>query len=399
MKLRNFWLMLLCLCSLASWADEQRKVTLDDSHAQEMIKLAYANIFITKGETDANDRADIRIEIENLDETNVLLVFGHAFPEKELKKLSPKITFDKQFGGTKGKRMIETFKYNNMQVSLVEPSDKFAASAFQVQVGNDVPSGSLIPLYLHKLVAGQDKVDTLYMLVGSSMETFETGDFSAFDWQNTGTNRWIITSSLPYAGAYCARSKQNLGNEQSSEMQITLNAYSDGVVSYYRKVSSESNYDFFYFFIDGEEKEKKSGTVSWGLSSFPVSAGTHTYKFVYEKDFSSASGSDCAWIDNVTLPGAGTKVTEDLPDGVGVEAHEAAQVHVFPNPAANRVTVTAEAPIERIMLYGMDGRLLGTQTGDGDTHQVDVHQLASGIYLLKICLKDGGMVNTKIIKR
>lgn len=317
--------------------------------------------------------------------TVVCLNNGHAVLPNAVVKLTSR------FSGA----VVNTPAYS---ITQLQPGQS-STNAFQVQVGNDVPSGSLIPLYLHKLVAGQDKVDTLYMLVGSSMETFETGDFSAFDWQNTGTNRWIITTSLPYAGAYCARSKQNLGNEQSSEMQITLNAYSDGVVSYYRKVSSESNYDFFYFFIDGEEKEKKSGTVSWGLSSFPVSAGTHTYKFVYEKDFSSASGSDCAWIDNVTLPGAGTKVTEDLPDGVGVEAHEAAQVHVFPNPAANRVTVTAEAPIERIMLYGMDGRLLGTQTGDGDTHQVDVHQLASGIYLLKICLKDGGMVNTKIIKR
>ena len=283
-------------------------------------------------------------------------------------------------------------------VSQLQPGHT-SVNAFQVQLGNGVPSGSLIPLYYHKIYAGQDNVDTLYMLVGTSMETFETGDFAAFAWQNTGSNRWIITTLQPYAGSYCARSKQNLGDEQSSEMQITLNAYADGVVSYYRKVSSENNYDYFYFFIDGEQKEKKSGNVSWGLSSFPVSAGTHTYKFVYEKDYSTASGSDCAWIDNVTLPGAGTKVTEDIND-VGVESHEAAQVHVFPNPATDRVTVTAEAPIDRIMLYGMDGRLLGIQAAAGDdTHQVDVHHLASGIYLLKICLKDGETVNTKIIKR
>jgi hypothetical protein len=271
--------------------------------------------------------------------------------------------------------------------------------AFQVQVGNDVPDGSLIPLYFHKVIANHDKVDTLHMLVGSAIETFETGDFSASAWQNAGANRWIITSNQPFAGSYCARSAQNLSDRQSSEMQITLKAFNDGVVSYYRKVSSESNYDFFYFYIDGEQKEKKSGTVAWGLSSFPVSAGTHTYKFVYEKDYSTANGSDCAWIDNVTLPGAGTLVTEDMNGNSGVDVREAAQVHVFPNPVTNRVTVSAEAPIDRIMLYGMDGRLLGTQIGDGDTHQVDVHQLASGIYLLKICLKDGEMVNTKIIKR
>ena len=44
--------------------------------------------------------------------------------------------------------MIETFKYNNKQVSLVEPSDKFAASAFQVQVGEI--TSCRIPIYVAK---------------------------------------------------------------------------------------------------------------------------------------------------------------------------------------------------------------------------------------------------------
>lgn len=148
MKLRSVFLLFFCLFSLSLLADEQRKVTLNDTHSEEMIQLAYANIFITKGETDDNDKADIRIEIENLDETNVLLVFGHAFPEKELKKQSPKITFDKQFGGTKGKRLIDTFKYNNRPVSLVEPSDKFTASSFKVLVGEI--SNCRIPIYVAK---------------------------------------------------------------------------------------------------------------------------------------------------------------------------------------------------------------------------------------------------------
>ena len=160
MKLRSVLLLLLCLFTFSSLADEQRKVTLDDTHSQEMIRLAYANIFIIKGETDANDRTDIRIEIENLDETNVLLVFGHAFPEKELKKQSPKITFDKQFGGTKGKRLIDTFKYNNRQVSLVDPSDKFAASAFQVQVGETTICR--IPIYVAKY-KGKNKKNVILL--------------------------------------------------------------------------------------------------------------------------------------------------------------------------------------------------------------------------------------------
>ena len=40
MKLRSIWLALLSLLALSTFADEQRKVTLDDSHSQEMIRLA-----------------------------------------------------------------------------------------------------------------------------------------------------------------------------------------------------------------------------------------------------------------------------------------------------------------------------------------------------------------------
>ena len=100
----------------------------------------------------------------------------------------------------------------------------------------------------------------------------------------------------------------------------------------------------------------------------------------------------------MTLTGAGTLVTEDIND-VGVDVREAAQVHVFPNPATDRVTVSAETPIDQIQVFGIDGRLLGSQNANSDAHVVDIHNFATGIYILKIRMKDGETVNTKIIKR
>ena len=360
-----------------SWNGGQNERNVSFAVAAPKFQRANLTIKNQNGSTTINpgDLATVTVTSENA---------GHAVLSAAVVSLTSKYS-----GAT-----VNTSPYSITQLQPGQTS----TNAFQVQVGNDVPSGSLIPLYFHKVIAGHDNVDTLHMLVGSAIETFETGDFSAFPWQNTGTYRWIITSSQPYAGSYCARSKQNLNDSQSSEMQITLTTYTDAVISYYRKVSSENNYDFFYFFIDGEQKEKKSGSVSWGLSSFPVSAGTHTYKFMYEKDNSREDGSDCAWIDNVTLPGAGTKVTEDIND-VGVDVREAAQVHVFPNPATDRVTVSAKTPIDQIQVFGIDGRLLSSQNANSDAHVVDIHNFATGIYILKIRMKDGETVNTKIIKR
>jgi hypothetical protein len=88
----------------------------------------------------------------------------------------------------------------------------------------------------------------------------------------------------------------------------------ESTVSYARNVSSESGYDWFNFYIDSEQKEHTSGTSNtWTMKSFTVGAGTHTFTFEYTKDQSVSSGSDCAWIDNVTIPGMGVMVEEDLP--------------------------------------------------------------------------------------
>lgn len=133
------------------------------------------------------------------------------------------------------------------------------------------------------------------------MEDFETGDFSAFNWTQ-GNNPWEITQSDAYDGNYCARSKTGLNHSSSSELSITLNLSQAGTISYYRKVSSETNYDKFTFSIDGTVKETLSGTQDWEQVSFNVSAGNHTFLFKYTKDQSVSSGSDCAWIDNIVLP-------------------------------------------------------------------------------------------------
>jgi hypothetical protein len=40
----------------------------------------------------------------------------------------------------------------------------------------------------------------------------------------------------------------------------------------------------------------------WIRVAYPVNPGNHTFKWVYEKDASGMSGSDCAWVDFITFP-------------------------------------------------------------------------------------------------
>lgn len=122
------------LSVIAANADEQRKVKLDDGHSEEQIRFSYCNLFVKKVDTDDDDNAKVAIEIENLDESNVIILFGHAYPEKELKKLSPSIAFDKKFPGTKGQRNIDTYR-EARNVVFIDPSEKIILPEIQTKSG------------------------------------------------------------------------------------------------------------------------------------------------------------------------------------------------------------------------------------------------------------------------
>ena len=131
-------------------------------------------------------------------------------------------------------------------------------------------------------------------------EDFETGDFTAFNWQMGGSLDWAIDSNNAFEGIYCARSGA-IGHNQTTEMSVTMDV-SSGQISFYRKVSSENNYDFLQFFIDGIMQGQWSGLMGWSEDSFPVTSGNHTFKWVYDKDGNTTGGSDCAWIDKIYFP-------------------------------------------------------------------------------------------------
>ncbi len=137
--------------------------------------------------------------------------------------------------------------------------------------------------------------------IGLLVEDFETGDFTAYDWSFDGDADWVIDNAIYYEGAYSAKSG-NIVDSQISSLVISINVTADDQISFYRKVSSESSYDFLRFYIDDVQKDEWSGEEEWEEASFPVIVGEHTFKWSYEKDYSVSSGDDCAWIDYIQFP-------------------------------------------------------------------------------------------------
>ena len=297
-----------------------------------------------------------------------------------------------------GAPVIET----EAHVSALAP-EQTINNVFHAQISNDVPDHTVIPFYHHRIYNNKHFIDTVFVAIGTALENFESGNLSQYNWSNNGSNPWEITNQLPYSGTYCARSKSGLSDRQTSTLQITLPALQAGNITYFRKVSSENNYDFFKFYIDGTEMEAKSGTLAWSQASFPVAVGTHTYKFEYSKDYSQSSGSDCAWIDNVVFPGYGTLAPNDTIDGVvGITDFNipTANVSVYPNPTSGQLTVNSNETIQSIVIYDLSGRIVGMQDINAETTAyLNVAHLNSGIYFIKTQLTNKQTKTSKFIKQ
>jgi len=141
----------------------------------------------------------------------------------------------------------------------------------------------------------------LAMSVGLVVEDFESGGFTNNEWGFSGNADWIIDDSDPYEGVYCSKSG-SIGDSQTSVLFVTLEVTNDDQISFFRKVSSEPNYDYLRFYIDNVQQDEWAGEVGWGEVSYLVTAGLHTFKWAYEKDTYVSTGADCGWIDYVVFP-------------------------------------------------------------------------------------------------
>jgi len=150
--------------------------------------------------------------------------------------------------------------------------------------------------------------DNFSLSIGLILDDFETGNFASFPWENAGNANWTVVTEIPQEGTYCTQSG-DISSSQTTELILVADVTIAGDISFYRKVSSESSYDYFRFFINDIEQGSWSGEVAWSEVIYSVSIGTDTeFKWVYEKDGSVDGGSDCAWVDYIVFP------TIDFPD-------------------------------------------------------------------------------------
>ncbi|MCH2155364.1 MAG: S8 family serine peptidase [Opitutales bacterium] len=109
---------------------------------------------------------------------------------------------------------------------------------------------------------------------------------------------WSPTSSIVYSGSSALRSN-DISNSESSSFTAVIEG--PATVNFFWKVSSEEDYDFLKFSVDGVLVEEISGDVDWTAQSLTLESGTHTLLWTYSKDFSVSSGLDAGFVDALTV--------------------------------------------------------------------------------------------------
>ena len=143
------------------------------------------------------------------------------------------------------------------------------------------------------------KVVTNVVTQAAGMTLQTALDSTTLSFTSGGGSSWFGQTTITHDGVDAVQSGA-LGNSQTNWLQTTVTG--PGTISFWWYASSEQNWDFLEFMIDGDVVGSMSGTNNvWTSKSFEIStSGTHTLLWRYRKDGSQYRGLDAGFVDQVT---------------------------------------------------------------------------------------------------
>jgi hypothetical protein len=148
-------------------------------------------------------------------------------------------------------------------------------------------------IYYGKTAAGEP-LSNVSALVNPS---FEMTNLSGW---LTASSPWYPDITVVNTGVASARSG-GIANSQATWIQQNVTVYETTNLTFYWRTSTEGCCDFITFYIDGVSQASASGETAWAQKNFTLTAGNHMLVWNYTKDFSSSSGSDAVWVDDIRL--------------------------------------------------------------------------------------------------
>jgi subtilisin family serine protease len=197
-----------------------------------------------------------------------------------------------------------TASWSNGSTSTVTPSwsedsDYATISAAGVLSASLVPSNQSVIITASYTSGGITKADTHTVTIIDilSISLGDALDNTSLSWSTGGNTSWFGQTVTHYYDGDAGQSG-DISDSQQSYFETTVSG--PGTINFYWQVSSEGDYDWLYFSIDGTEQSGRiSGINSWASKSYDIPAGSHILRWTYIKDYSISSGSDCGWVDKV----------------------------------------------------------------------------------------------------
>ena len=266
-----------------------------------------------------------------------------------------------------------------------------------VTISQSAVTGTVIPIGM-ALTAGAQMVNGMIALqVGATMEGFESQGFTTYPWVNNSTIPWTIETGTGNvnSGMYSAKSGA-IGHNGLTELSVTVEVGLDGEISFFRRVSSESGYDFLRFFIDDTVMGSWSGNQPWTQISYPVSAGTRTFKWTYSKDYAQTAGFDCAWIDDIVFPASGSTYVPLM--YLPVTALNFQQVHLNVLTSQDLIVRNlGSAPLSGTISVPSLVSLAFNGTPVSDTYNYEIAPFETGIFTVSLLMTSHAILDEFII--
>jgi hypothetical protein len=230
------------------------------------------------------------------------------------------------------------------------------------------------------------------------IEDWETGDDTSFDWAYAGDADWFVTDQVVFEGDYSMESG-NIGGNEITTLQVEVLVGQTDEVSFNFKTSTEASYDFLKFRIDNVEQSSWSGEINWTEVSYPISAGTHTLYWIYEKDQIVSDGSDACWVDDIILPSA-------VVISVSETKSQKSEMTLYPNPASDVVRISLSESINDVVAFTVVNAL-GEIIATSNTKDIvagnrsillNTSTWASGIYMVTVNT-DKGNFTERLVKK
>jgi hypothetical protein len=305
------------------------------------------------GKLDAGETVDIIVEAVNS---------GHA----DINNLQANLSSSNSYVSVTS----STSNINNLNIS------QSANVVFTISIDVLTPLGTLAQLpfdfgngtYNYNFIFSE--------VIGIIDEDYETGNFTNYAWTHNNFP-WFIDSVQPYEGVFCSQSFNGLPDGEESELFISVNVLVAGDISFYYSVSSEEDYDFLKFKINGAKMSEWSGNKPWTLVTYPVGVGSNTFKWEYGKDGNWSSGQDCAWIDYIVFPPI------DLNALSVVENY--ADIKLFPNPTMGSFVITFNNTKQHdLRILDVNGKVIKSANNISKNWNFDISKFSSGTYLIEV---------------